>query len=364
MKKNLCIAFAICCVTFIQSQSVGDMKIKQSKFGLNNIKKAPKKIFINTFNINYEFYREAIDYKNGGNGGRIAGNKGSATARAAVGLGGINANEILKETNKIYKEFLDRLNSEGYEVISAEEAGKTDTYRDWKIAKGPYAVEEIPGMMTCMPEGYAFFYKKKTDNGKIKRGTFGNSMVLPKLSKELGDAVIADINLYVMFSENGTNLLSGGAKVKIKTNLRLANQYIFTVPKKLKKKKSVAGKLFGSVQIKGAVDTYTASSSVAFTQGKMKVGLGAMAQYTGTLKEDLEIEGVLSKQKIVAYQKQGSFVPTSFSTFSDYLDAKEDKFSTTTKWINVDGNKYKEGFYNACHIYLEKQMDEFFNKIK
>lgn len=102
MKKILFITFTIYFITSIQSQNIGDIKIKQTKFGLKNIKKAPKKIFINTFNINYEFYREAIDYKNGGNGGRIVGNKGSATARAAVGLGDINATEVLKETNKIY----------------------------------------------------------------------------------------------------------------------------------------------------------------------------------------------------------------------------------------------------------------------
>lgn len=345
------------------SQNIEDVKIKSKFYGASSMRKAPKKIYINSFNVNYEIYKEAIDFKAGGNGGRIGGNTSNATAKAAVGLGGIDANKMLEKTNLIYKNYINRLKSEGYEIISSEEAGKTKAFEGWKKASGPFVVENLTGIMTTAPTGFTSYYKRKTSKGEIKKGFLGGIGLQAKLSKELGDAIIADVNLFVMFSENGSDWMKGrAAKVKIKTNLRLINNYAVSIPQKFKKKKSTIGKLFGSVKIKGASDVYPAVSNVTFSQGK--VGLGTKASFAGNLKEDVEINDVLKKQKIVAYQKQGSFTPTSFTTFSDYLDAKADRFSKTTKWIEVDGDKYAEGFYNACNTFLTKQLDAFFKKLK
>jgi len=327
------------------------------------MKKAPKKIYINSFNVNYEFYKEAVDFKLGGNGGRIGGNKSNATARAAIGLGGIKANLMQEETNKLYNNFISRLKSEGYEIVSAEEAAKTELYKDWKKSTGPSIGESFSGIINTVPDGYTFFYKRKTAKGELKKGFLGGLGNQAKLSRALGDATIADVNLFVMFTENGSDLFKGNAaKVKLKTNLRLASNYMISVPVKPKKKKGIAGKLLGSVSIKGATNDYPASSNISFMQGKS--GLGSKSSFTGTLKEDVEINGVVEKQKVVAYQKQGSFVPTSFSTFSDYVNAKADRFSKTTKWIDVDSKKYAEGYYNVCNTFLTKQLDDFFSKLK
>jgi len=362
MKNYILYLFTFFAVTTITAQSITDVSIKTNKYGMNKMKKAPKKIFINSFNVNYEIYKEAIDFKNGGNGGRIGGNTGSATATAAVGLGGIDANKMQEKTNELYENFITKLKNKGYEIIAAEEAEKVDQFKDWVKETGPKIEENLKGVITCIPNNYTFFYKRKTEKGEVRKGFLGGLGLQPKLSKALGDAVIADVNLFVMFSEEGSDWMKGkAAKVKIKTNLRLADNYAIVIPKKLKKKKSTIGKLFGSVQFKGAVDVYPASSSVIFTQGK--VGLGSESSFTATLKKPVEIEGVLKKQKIVAYQKQGSFVPTSFSTFGDYLDAKESKFSTVTKWITVDADKYANGFYNACNTFLDKQLEELFKKL-
>jgi len=357
MKRLLLSTIIVCFAISLNAQSLGKVKIANKNYGLNKMKKSSKKIYINSFNIDFEIYKEAVDFKLGGDGGRIAGNKSSATARAAVGLGGIDANKMQEKTNLLFNNYVSRLKKEGYEIVSAEEAGKTKALQDWDKANGPYIIESRSGIIACAPENYTFYYKKA---GILGLGGLG---VQAKLSKELDDAIIADVNMHVMFSENGSDFFSaGGAKVKILTNLRLIDEYTVTIPKKLKKKKSTLGKLFGSVQLKGAVESYPVNSVVSFSFGK--TGLGTTAQFNGTLKEDIEIEGVMKKEKIVAYQKQGSFTPTSFSTFSDYLDAKADRFSTTTKWIEVDPDKYAEGFYIACNTFLEKQLDEFFDELK
>lgn len=362
MKKTLLFITLLGTALYLNAQNIEKVEINNTKYGLSNLKKAPKRIYINSFNINYEFYKEAVNFKSGGNGGRLSGNKSSATARAAVGLGGIDAVKMQEKVNLIYNNCLAKITKEGYEIISYNEASNTEIFKDWQLTTGPIITENLSGIITCIPDGFTSFYKRKTNKGEIKKGFLGGIGLQPKLSKELGDAIIADVNLFVMFSENGGNWSVGGAKVKIKTNLRLVKDYAIAIPKKLKKKKSIAGKLFGSVQIKGATNIYPANSNVSFSQGK--VGLGAKGNYTGTLKNDLEINNVVEKQKIVAYQKQGSFVPTSFSSFSDYIDAKADRFSSTAKWIEVDGDKYADGFYNACNTFLDNQLDVFFSKIK
>lgn len=363
MKKLVITAIVFCFTFSLHTQSIEDVKITNKKYGMSKMKKAPKKIYINSFNVNYEFYKEAIDFKVGGNGGRIGGNTSNATAKAAVGLGGIDANIMQTKTNTLYQNFVTRLKNEGYEIVSTDLAGKTDVFKGWQKASGPIIQENLKGIINCIPADFAFYFKKKTSKGEIKKGFLGGIGLQPKLSKALDDAIIADVNLYVLFSEPGSDWMKGrAAKVKIKTNLRLVNNQAISIPKSTEKKKTTLGKLFGSVKIKGATDIYPAISSVMFSQGK--VGLGATSQFTGNLKSDVEINNVLKKQKIVAYQRQGSFVPTSFTTFSDYLEAKADRFSTTTKWIEVDGNKYAEGFYNACNTFLEKQLDDFFSKLK
>lgn len=327
------------------------------------MKKAPKKIYINSFNVNFEMYKEAIDFKAGGDGGRIGGNTSDATAKAAVGLDGIDANLMLDKTNELYKNFTNRLIKEGYEIIPIEDVEKTDVFEGWEKASGPFVTENLSGIINCTPKDYSFYYKRKTDKGEVKKGFLGGIGLQSKLSKALDDAIIADVNLYVMFSEEGNNWMTGrAAKVKINTNLRLINNYAISIPQKFKEKKTTIGKLFGSVKIKGASDVYPASSNITFSQGKM--GLGTKSSFSGVLKDDVEINGVMKKEKIVAYQKQGSFTPTSFSTFSNYLDAKADRFSTTTKWIKVDANKYADGFYNACNTFIDKQLNEFIDKLK
>ncbi|MBU3010251.1 hypothetical protein KO506_02440 [Polaribacter vadi] len=351
MKKLLFSISLICLTLSLSAQSIGNLKTTNKKWAFKTMKKASKRIYINSFNVNFEVYKEAIDFKAGGNGGRIGGNNSSATAKAAVGLSGIDGKLMQEKTNLLYKNYMKKLEDGGYEIITTEEVAKVDAIKDWDKTTGPNLIENLTGIITCVPENYTFYHKKK--------GLLGLGWnIQPKLAKQLGNVIVADVNLYVIFSESGNDWMKGrAAKVKIKTNLRLAGEYAITIPQKFKEKKSTLGKLFGSVKIKGASDVHRVNSNIAFYDQ-------VQANYTGSLKEDLEINDIVKKQKIVAYQKQGSFVPTSFTTFSNYLDAKADRYSTTTKWIEVDGDKYAQGFYNACNAFLENQLDEILPKLK
>jgi hypothetical protein len=174
-------------------------------------------------------------------------------------------------------------------------------------------------------------------NGKVKKGMLDDNLLPARLSNQLGDAIIANVNLYFMFSEEGSNWIKGNAaKVKIFTNLRMVGDYVVNAPKK--------GGFF-----KGGESYDRISSAIIFNQGKQ--GLGSPVAFSTNLRDPLEVAGVLAKEKVVAYQKQGSSTPTSFSGVSFMNTA--DKFSKTAKWIEVDSKKYSDGLYMAAKKMLD-----------
>ncbi len=210
-------------VATASAQTLGEFKPKEQKWGVNKAKKATK-IFISTFSVNYQVYNEKEDFKQGGSmfGG---GFKGDAKASLSVGLTGISEKDVQEITDKLYQDYISDVKAQGYEIINADVAEKTDTYSDYtRLKGGTVSVAQFPGTLATSPTGYEFFVKKVDKNGKTKSGGFLNNpmMLYPKLSKELGDAIIANVFLYVMFVEDKSAFKGAGANIKVKTNLRLA----------------------------------------------------------------------------------------------------------------------------------------------
>jgi hypothetical protein len=328
--------------SLIHAQGLGEFKPSTQDYGTGKLKKNAKRIYIASFNVNFEVYKEAINYKaSGGFGGNV---KGEAMARGAIGLNGLLQEDIQAKTNQLYNEFVADLKSKGFEIISPEVASKTTTYEGWEQETGPYVAESgMPGVMTAVPEGYTFFYKKEDSKGKKKKGTFGGAFVPQKLSNELDDAVIADVDLFFMYSEDGDDWLRGnGAQVKMFTNFRLINTHYVSAPKE--------NKVIG---LKGAQTFDHIQSNVMFTQ--CKIGMGAETQYTGSLKTPLEIDGVIKKEKMVVYSKQGSATVTSITP----IVIVGPSYSENTKWLDVDSQKYALGLYNAGSKMLKHHTSEF-----
>lgn len=367
MKKQLFFIAAVLTIYIANAQQISEVKLKTNQFGLKKAKKGPKKVFIKSFNIYYEVYKEAVDYKNGYNGTR--GKKvGSATARAAVGLDGVMKDDVQEKTDLLYQEFVNDFTTKGYEIITADEASKIETFKGWEKATGPFVREsKLPGVLTCVPNGYSYLYKDRSKVGAKMNKVFG-SLKLPVISKELNDALVVDVNVYIMFSENASKGFNLGsidkvAKVKINTNLRLADSYAVQAPKKPTK----LGAL-GSIGIKGAMTTENITSSVNVTYGKIKIGAGAMGQYNGILKKPIEINGVMKKEKIRAYQRQQTVVPTSFSNNYTQIGGMtlvtvEDRFSKNATWVKVDSKKYAEGLYKASSAFIKAHTKELLDEL-
>lgn len=329
----LSLAFAL----GVKAQTLGEFNAKTTEMGKGKLAKAPKKVYIASFNVNFEVYKEAMDYAKGGStfGG---GQRGDAAARAAIGLGGIDATDIQEKTDQLYKEFVAQLKAGGLEIISADEAGKTEVYEGWERGSGPFVLESgVPGVLLCIPEDQSQYYRGAKNDGRIKKGLLDDNLIPARLSDQLDDAIIANVNLYFMFSEEGNDVFNvNAAKVKIFTNLRMVGDYTVSAPKE-------------NSFFKGQESFDRISSGVIFSQGKQ--GMASPVVFATTLKKPLEVDGIIKKEKEVAYQKQGSSMPTSFSGVS-YMDTA-DRFSKNATWIDVDSKKYASGLYMAAKKMLD-----------
>ncbi|RAJ07982.1 hypothetical protein [Arenibacter echinorum] len=334
-------------ISTVQAQQLGEFKPKDDGFKANKIVDGPKKIYISSFTINFEIYKEAVDEKKAGGFGRSI--KNASKAKAAVGLSSLDKDAIQAKTDQLYAEFIADFNNKGYEIISAEEAGKSDSYKGWEKAVGPMLFEtDMTGIIAVVPTDYAYYYK---DRNAFSSKLGGFDKTAQNLSSELGDALIADVALVYVFSSLGTDWNIGNqAKVKLFVNYRLVDTYTVT------DENTSAGLTSMFDKSKQAVGL---ASYVNFTRGKLKIGGSPESQYLGGMKSDLEIDGVLQKEKIAAYSTQTQATATLLNPI---VSIRGDNYSETTKWLKPDGGKYAEGMYLAGKKLLEYHTSEIFGK--
>ena len=352
MRTKLLYVLALCCMgDFIQAQTLGEFKPKDQAYGLNKLKKA-QKVYIANFSVNYQIYNEMQDFKQGGRmlGG---GYRGDAAAQASVGLDGLAAKDVQKITDQLYQDYIALLKAKGLTIVNADEAAKTSVYADYmKMEGGNVSVSQIPGCMASSPTGYEYFIKRVNKDGRAKSGGFlGNAAFLyPKLSAELDDAIIADVNLYVLFASVGDGFIKGpGASVKIKSNLRLADTEAIVMTDDRK----------AMIKMKGQNEVIGVNSAVNFYHGK--VGLGSATSYLGTLAKPLEINGVIEDTKIKSAALGGTDfvgVGTMYGTFY----SPDDKSASKSQVIPVDAAKYDKGVYNATKTFMEHHTKAFLSK--
>lgn len=343
--STLLAVFILFSVSFIHAQELGDFKPKDDSYKAKKLTEGTKQLYIASFKINFEIYKEAVDKKKAGGFGRTV--KNAAKAKAAVGLSTLDRAALQAQADKLFAEFVEKMKKEGYEIISAEEAGKTDTYDAWKMMTGP-AIDEtdMTGILSIVPTGYSFYYQ---DRNAFSTQLAGFKKTAQNLSKELNDALIADISLVYAFSEVGNDWNVGNqAKVKLNINYRLANTYTFSDENTNSGLTSMVDKSKQSVGL---------SSQVVFTRGKLPVGGSAEAQYIGYMKSDLEIKDVLKKEKVVAFSTQTQATATLQNPI---VVIRGDNYSEKTKWLEPSGQKYAEGLYLSGSKFIMYHTDEVF----
>lgn len=327
------------------AQTLGEFKPKDQSYGLGKLKNV-KRIFISGFDVNFQVYNEKEKFKQGGSmlGGGV---KGDAKTAISVGLEGLDAKTVQEITDKLYADYIGKLKAKGLTVISADEAAKTETYEDYiRQQGGNINMAQIPGVITSVPTGFEYFAKNVKKDGKVKKGGFlGNeAMLYPRLSRDLGDAIIGKVDITVLFVSDKGAFQGNGAKLKIATNLRLIST------------EGVIMTNDASFKLKGSNTVTPVSSTVAFYHGKM--GAGPTTAYIGTLGKALSIGGVIDETTVTSYAA-GSRDATGSSTIYGTFYSAANSSTETTKVIPVDAAKYGAGVYAAAKKFLDFHTDEF-----
>ncbi|HEY3402339.1 MAG TPA: hypothetical protein VGK59_03065 [Ohtaekwangia sp.] len=350
MKKMfLLLVLAAVVATSANAQTLGEFKPKDQSYGLNKAKDA-KRIYIADFNVNFQVYNEKEDFKQGGHqlGGGV---KGDASASLSIGLEGLDEKTVLDITNKLYQEYTDKLKAKGLTIITADEAAKIESYEGYeRMQGGKVSLAQLPGVMTTTPVGYEYFVKKISKDGKENKGGFlGNeAMKYAKMSKDLDDAIIGNVDITVLFVQDQNAFQGNGANIKVKTNLRIIASEGITMASDAK------------IKMKGQNTVTVVASTVAFYHGKM--GAGATSVYTGTLAKPIAIDGVIEDTKVQSFANAGVSQGTStiYGTFYSVQNAS----NKNAKVITVDAGKYSEGVYAGASKFLAFHTDAFLKELK
>lgn len=328
--------------------TLSEFKPKDQSYGLKKIKN--KRVYIASFTVNYQVFNEKEDFKQGGRmlGG---GYKGDARASLSVGLEGLTEAGVQSVTDKLYQDFLSMLKTNGVEIISAEEAGKTGTYEGFvKMTGGNINQAQFPGTLASSPTGMEYFVKKVGKDGKEKSGGFlGNpAFVHAKLSKDLDDAIIADVDLFVLFVQDKDAWSIGGANIKVKTNLRLAAQ------------EAIQMKSNAKIKMKGQNTVTAINSQVAFYSGKM--GAGIVSSYVGTMGRSMGVGGVIEDKKLQAFARNHADMVGVSTVYGKFYNPSNTT-SKSTNIIPVDEKLYIEGAYLAGKKFLEYHTGAFLKSL-
>jgi hypothetical protein len=333
------------------SKTLGDFTpTTNPSFALGKAK-GEKDIYIASFTVNYQVYNEKEDFKQGGRAFGGGAFKGDALAALSVGLTGISEQDVQSTTDKLYQDFLATIKAKGLNVITADQAGKADTYSDYtRLEGGRVSKSQYDGLLSVTPTGYSYYVKSIKKDGKEKKGGFLGQphFVYGKLSKDLDDAIIANVELFVTFVKDKNAWGGAGANVKVETQLRVAAV------------EGIVSKSDAKIKLKGQNSVEMVTSTVGFYRGK--AGAGPETMHVGILKKPLLINGVVESKKLQSFAaNRTDFTGTSAGLYTFYNP--ENVKSTNSNVIQVDGAQYAKGTYEACKKLIDHHTNEFFSKL-
>lgn len=335
MKKHAALALAVMLVRLALAQ----IELKDAGgYGEKEFRKAPKRIYIAQFRVNYQLLYTQEDVDKGGRtlGG---GQRGTVKSSLTLGVKGVEGNDLQEITDRLYKSFTDKLQQAGYELISADETQGIKAFEGWERKKGgTLNLAQYPGCITATPTGFEYFVKKTKDSGKEK-GTFTDNSL--KISNDI-KAVVAKINIAVPFVEDaestGSKMLSdavaGLTKVVLRPYLRIEKDPV------------VATGTFSS-------DYTQTQVTYAFMQGMGTQGITHLQ-----LKKNIEIPGIFEDKKYKAVETADyDWRGTSIGALTIFNIA--DRELAMMQPVSCDGAQYKEKVYQAAIQYLDATLEKF-----
>jgi len=260
----------------------------------NQASKSPKRVYIQNFRAFFEVFEQASASTSKSKNDRANRTSFVSGTKTSLGvqLDGVDVPDFQKIVDEAYTDLVAQLEAEGFEIISAEEAGKTDYYSGYtKKQGGASSTAQAKGFVMVTPSNYEYWVKSVSKDGK-ERGTFTDTS--SKLSGDLGDAYIAEATFIFPFvtldasSSNWTN----SSSVKADIGLRLASS--INVDDNDQKSASITG--FAKSLGNSATGSQIYHSRVRFIAGD-KINNPTFDASTG-LKRDVNFEDVFEDRKI------------------------------------------------------------------
>lgn len=353
------------------AQSLGNFSPKEDRGAYGPRKFPSKDIYIANFSVNFQMYNLKTATTKGGF--QLSGFHGDTKASLAVGLD-IPSATLQQITDEVYRTFIADLKGKGFNVLNGDVAAKTKYYERYqRFDNMEMSLSEAPGMVTVYPSNTVFFVKGFTNDGQKKQGGVGGSLnrlmnddgrnsikdeigSYTKLSAELNDATIVNADMYVLFLDVKKPYQGNGAKITANTNLRLA-AYEHIKSRVANNSTTTKLGLTGKTKEKN----YLCVSAIDFVAGKNKIGGSPLGTFSGILKSDFQINGVVGKEKVEAYAKSSQdFIGTETAFGKVY---RADNISVeNTALIKADANKYEKGVEEAINTFLSHHVNEFKNK--
>jgi len=329
--KKVLFSWILCLIAGVTSaQTLSAIEIKSEEIGSSKLKKAPKKLYISEFRVNYQILHTAEDQERGSYNPALGYAKGSAKVVLGLGINNVTNQDLINNTDHVYEAFVNKLKNAGYEILNADAAAGISEYDGWERKKGGTLNEaQFKGFISSTPNGYDYFVKKTKTDGKEK-GTFTDNSA--KVSFQMKNVTVVRVNLFIPIAENAESWASAAflqdvvAKVVLGTNLTLDNS----------------------------------SSVVSFINSEAMSLPTSMHTYW--LKKPIEIDGVLEEKKYkLATLQDVSTMPSSglYGVFE-----VDDIFMQKIIPLDVDPAKYNEGVRKACDGYLDVAANSFISKTK
>jgi hypothetical protein len=332
--KQVITSFALCVLLFSftsYSQTITSKEVGGGNgFNQGKFKNAPKRVYINSFNIYFEVFGSAEASTSGGeNFGRVH----SATKTAmGVALYGVDIEDFLEIANQAYEYFKKDLISKGFEIVSPDEAGKTSLYSDWtRIKGGALSSAEEKGFVRATPVGFEYFVPGVKKSGKEQNTIFDRS---PALSKELNDAIIADVSFTFDFID---------MKVFRSELLNISN---------------VKGKV--NFKVERMPGTKMDVSKVNFSFGKTLTA--ATASIQTELKKSIPIVAPVFKDEKFSETTQAQ--ATNIPNWTNYVYVTTDKSMSASHAVTCDGALYKQETSRLLNEFLTIGLSELYSKAK
>ena len=157
--------FSLVSVSKSQNVTISEVNLKSTETGKGKLRKAPKKIYIAEFRVFYQSVYVASETEKG----KMSGNmlSGSATASLMMNLTGLVDDDLINNTNYLYKETLTRMKEAGYEIVTADQMAGIKEFKGWQRKKGGTLNDaQAKRFLMSTPTDFEYFVKGTKESGK------------------------------------------------------------------------------------------------------------------------------------------------------------------------------------------------------